>query len=221
MNVINQPVLCLNGAWQAIDTKTVKEAFIAMCGGDGEKNPPAMAMDMGFTPDADGNIDWDSPDYATPVDWNTWKTLPIRDYDLAVHTHNAVIRAPRVIVQPNYKDMPTVVPRPTKDAIRRRDGGVCQYTGRLLSNKEGNIDHVIPRARGGKNTFENMVWSAKEVNSAKADKTPQEAGLKLLRKPMPVRPIPRSAAITVAHHPSWVSFMTNVTEVRGAQPVEA
>lgn len=215
MNVINQPVLCLNGAWQVLQTKTVKEAFISMLGGDSGKNPPAMAIDMTFVADENGNIDWNNPEYANPVGWEVWKTLPIREYDLAINTGNMTIRAPRVIIQPNYAKMPVVQPRPTKDAIRRRDNGICQYTGKVISQREGNIDHVIPRAQGGKNTFENMVWSCKDINSSKADKTPKQAGLKLLRVPVAPKPVPRSSTITIAYHPSWVYFMDNVTEVRG------
>lgn len=214
MNVINQPVLCLNGAWQVINTKTVKEALIAMLGGARGKNPPALAIDMDFATDDSGAIDWNSPTNMIPVDWDKWRDLPVREYDLVINTGTRQIRAPRVIIQPNYHKMPTVTIRPTKDAIRKRDGSICQYSGKLLSNKEGNIDHVIPRAQGGKNTFENMVWSSVTINSAKADKTPAQAGLKLLRKPSAMKPIPRSSTITVAHHPSWVYFMDNVTEVR-------
>ena len=217
MNVINQPVLCLNAAWQVIDTKTVKDAFVAMLGGDGGKNPPAMAIDMTFPTDTDGNIDWNSPEYANPVDWTDWMKLPIRDYDLVVHTGNREIRAPRVIIQPNFAKMPVVMPRANKEAIRRRDGDVCQYSGVKISKKDGNIDHIIPRSKGGKNTFENQVWCHKDINSKKGDKFNHEAGLKLIRKPQAMRSMPRSAMITIAHHPSWVYFMDHVTEVRGVE----
>lgn len=217
MNIINQPVLCLNAAWQVIDTKTVKDAFIAMCGGVGGKNPPALALDMDYEVGPNGEIDWNNPTRSNPVGWADWQKLPIRDYDLVIHTRSSSIRVPRIIIQPNFGRMPVVTPRPTKEAIRRRDGGVCQYTGQLLTWKEGNIDHVIPRAQGGKNTFENMVWSHKDINSKKADKTPQQAGLRLIRKPSAPKSVPRSSVITVAHHPSWVYFMDNVTEVRGDQ----
>jgi 5-methylcytosine-specific restriction endonuclease McrA len=214
MNVLNQPVLALNQMWQSIGQKTVKEAFIAMLGGADGAAPPALAIDMSFIEGPDGAIDWNNPEYTQPVDWATWLTLPVRNYDLAVHTHNRTIRAPRVIIQPNYAKMPFIHPRPTKDAIRRRDGNKCQYTGRLLSWKESNIDHVIPRAQGGKNTFENMVLSSKEINSMKADKRPEQVGLKLLRKPLAPKSTPVSATLTIAHHPSWVPFLHHVTEVR-------
>jgi 5-methylcytosine-specific restriction endonuclease McrA len=214
MNVISQPVLCLNNLWQALNTKTVKEALISMLGGVDGNNPPALAIDMNFPVDENGSVDWDNPEYVQPVDWETWKNLPIRDYDLAIHTSNMTIRAPRVIIQPNYSKMPVVTPRPTKESIRKRDGGVCQYTGRQISWKDGNIDHVIPRTKGGKNTFENMVWCHKEINSKKGDKTPEQAGLKLIRKPKAPRAVPVSSTIQIAHHPSWIHFLDNVTEIR-------
>lgn len=215
MNVIHQPVLCLNGLWQALNTKTVKEAFIAMMGGIDGKSPAALAIDMNFPVDKDGNIDWDSPEYVQPVDWETWQKLPIREYDLAIHTSTMAIRAPRVIIQPNYSKMPVINPRPTKESIRKRDGGICQYTGKQLSWREGNVDHVIPRTKGGRNTFENMVWCHKDINSKKADRTPEQAGLKLIRKPQAPKAIPVSSTINIAHHPSWVHFLDNVLEVRG------
>lgn len=185
-----------------------------MLGGVDGNNPPALAIDMNFPVDENGSVDWDNPEYVQPVDWETWKKLPVRDYDLAIHTSNMTIRAPRVIIQPNYSKMPVVTPRPTKESIRKRDGGVCQYTGRQISWKDGNIDHVIPRTKGGKNTFENMVWCHKEINSKKGDKTPEQAGLKLIRKPKAPRAVPVSSTIQIAHHPSWIHFLDNVTEVR-------
>jgi 5-methylcytosine-specific restriction endonuclease McrA len=133
---------------------------------------------------------------------------------MEIHTHNMTIRAPRVIIQPNFAKMPTVKPRPTKDAIRRRDGGIDQYTGQVVSWKDGNIDHIIPRAQGGKNTFENMVWTHKDINTKKADRTPDQAGLKLIRKPTAPKALPISATLNVAHHPSWVHFLENVTHIK-------
>ena len=72
MNVINQPVLCLNGVWQALGTKTVKEALIAMLGGEKGNSPAAMAIDMVFPIDADGNVDWNNPEYTQPVGWEEY-----------------------------------------------------------------------------------------------------------------------------------------------------
>jgi len=214
MNVLNQPVMVINANWMQIQPKNVKDALTAMLGGVDGHSPAAMALDQEFEVNENGEVNWSNMLYANPVNWETWVTLPIRFYDLVINTGRMSIRAPRIIVQTNYGKMPTVTPRPTKDAIRKRDGGVCQYTGKALSWKEGNIDHVIPRAQGGKNTFENMVLSCNKLNSIKADKTPEQAGLKLLRKPYAPKSQAYSATQTIAYHPCWVPFMTHVTEVR-------
>ncbi|MEM9418789.1 MAG: HNH endonuclease [Planctomycetota bacterium] len=79
------------------------------------------------------------------------------------------------------------VTRPTLRLSRRnvylRDDYTCQYTGKRLPSSELNLDHVVPTSRGGKTTWENLVCCSVEVNSLKGDKTPEEAGLKLIRPP--------------------------------------
>jgi len=64
-----------------------------------------------------------------------------------------------------------------------RDDHTCQYCGVKLGKQGGTIDHVIPRARGGQTTYSNCVASCKSCNNKKADKTPEQAGLKLREKP--------------------------------------
>ena len=75
-------------------------------------------------------------------------------------------------------------------SIWARDGGKCQYTGRLLKPGEGNIDHVWPVSKGGKTSWQNCVLADKKVNTRKADKTPAESGLTLLREPTEPREVP-------------------------------
>ena len=117
-----------------------------------------------------------------PVTWEEWITLPIREQDEAVHTVRGQIRVPTVIVAVNYAKVPKKRPKLCAKNIRERDGNRCQYTGRVLRPDEGSLDHVVPRSRGGKDAWENLVWSAKEVNQRKADRLPHEAGLKLLSR---------------------------------------
>ena len=63
-----------------------------------------------------------------------------------------------------------------------RDSHQCQYCGRRVS-KTGTIDHVIPKSRGGKTDFANCVLSCGECNNYKANKTPEEAGMRLMKPP--------------------------------------
>jgi CRISPR/Cas system Type II protein with McrA/HNH and RuvC-like nuclease domain len=64
--------------------------------------------------------------------------------------------------------------------IFKRDGHTCQYCG---SKKNLTIDHVMPRSRGGQNTWKNMVTCCSRCNLYKGDKTPEEVGMKLKSQP--------------------------------------
>lgn len=68
---------------------------------------------------------------------------------------------------------------PSRKAILLRDGYTCVYCGRWLSHKNSTIDHVMPKSRGGKNTWENLVCSCESCNLKKGDRTPEEAGMKI------------------------------------------
>ena len=109
------------------------------------------------------------------------------------------IRVPTVIVAVNFAKVPKKRPKLCAKTIRERDGNRCQYTGELLKQDEGSIDHVVPRSRGGKDAWENLVWSSKDVNSRKGNRLPHEAGLKLLSVPRAPKELPASALIRNAH----------------------
>jgi len=69
----------------------------------------------------------------------------------------------------------------TKQNILRRDHKICQYCGK--TDALMTLDHLIPRSLGGKDTWENLVCACSSCNNKKGDRTPQEAGMKLLRQP--------------------------------------
>jgi len=190
-DILNQPtVLVLNRHWQPINVKTPTEAFCMIASGS------ATALDV-----QGGHC-------FTPARWDDWLKLPVRGHDNAVNTPRGPVRVPTVIVAVNYARIPLRRPRFGSRGIWERDGGVCQYTGRKLSPKEGNIDHVIPRSRGGKTSWDNCVLAHREVNSRKADRLPHEAGLQLLRQPGAPRVVPVSVLIRNRHDvPDWAHFL--------------
>ena len=98
----------------------------------------------------------------------TGSYCPFAISDRAVNTPRGPVRVPTVIIAVNYARVPLRRPRFGARGIWERDGGVCQYTGRKLDRKEGNIDHVVPRSRGGKTSWDNCVLAHREINSAKA-----------------------------------------------------
>lgn len=70
--------------------------------------------------------------------------------------------------------------RVNRNRIYRRDGGECVYCG---STKQLTLDHVIPKSKGGKNTWSNLVTCCHKCNLYKADRNPQEAGMNMRTKP--------------------------------------
>jgi len=183
-------VLVLNRNWQAINIRTPQDAFCQM----------ATNVATGLEIEGENHI--------RPVTWEEWITLPIRPQDNAVHTVRGEIRVPTVIVAVNYAKVPKKRPKLSAKNIRERDGNRCQYTGQLLKPEEGSLDHVLPRSRGGKDTWENLVWSSKEVNTRKADRLPHEAGLKLINVPRAPKELPVTALIRNAHGlAEWKLFL--------------
>src|SRR6266567_1015923 len=182
MNILTKAsVLVLNRNWQAINVRTPQEAFCMMA-----------------TNVATG-LEIEGEDHIRPVTWEEWITLPIRDGDNAVQTVRGPIRLPTVIVAVNFAKVPKKRPKLCAKTIRERDGNRCQYTGEVLKLEEGSLDHIVPRSRGGKDAWENLVWSNKDVNARKGNRLPQEAGLKLLSVPRAPKELPASALIRNAH----------------------
>jgi len=187
-NILNKAtVLVLNRNWQAINVRTPQEAFCMMA------TNVATALEIEF--DADGA----RAEALRPVTWQEWITLPIREQDQSVRTVRGEIRVPTVIVLATFAKVPKKRPKLCARTIRERDGNRCQYTGAILHPDDGNIDHIVPRSRGGKDTWENCVWSSRAVNSKKANRLPHEAGLKLLKQPKAVPELPVTALIRNAH----------------------
>lgn len=178
MNVLEQPVLVLNSAWMPIDEISVEAALSNICKG-------ALA-----------GIDTTT---MRVLKWSDWITLPIRINDLAIGSTRGPVRVPRVTVAA-YGGMPETRPK----TVAERDHHRCAYTGDYCP--DGTKDHVIPRSRGGSNGWENLVWSRRDINQRKANRTPAEAGLKLLIKP--TKPKPVKACLTIkARHPEWKPFV--------------
>ena len=193
-------VLVLNRNWQAINVRTPQEAFCMMA------TNVATALEIeGEAPVGSQGDSFRTPHSALrtstvrPVSWQEWITLSIRPQDNAMHTVRGPIRVPTVIVAVNYARVPKKRPKLCARSIRERDGNRCQYSGRVLRPEEGSLDHVVPRSRGGKDAWENLVWSSKEVNARKGNRLPHEAGLRLLSVPRAPKELPITALIRNAH----------------------
>lgn len=90
---------------------------------------------------------------------------------------------PSALVLKSYVHVPYFKVFPSRKNVFRRDGYICQYTGERLNHKTATVDHIVPRSKGGKNTWENMVTCKRGVNQRKGSRSLKESGLKLIRQP--------------------------------------
>jgi hypothetical protein len=166
-------VLILNKHWIPINTTTASHSFTLM-----------------YTDNAKGILV--EEDSIVPLTWNEWVNLKANDNDRKIKTVNGFIKIPNVIVLNHYDKIPRQIIKFTQKNLWERDNFTCQYTGKKISKLTGNIDHIIPKSQGGKTSWENCVLAHKEINAIKADRTPEQAGLKLLKKPSAPRIMPVS-----------------------------
>jgi len=165
-------VLVLNKHWQAISIISPADAFSHMA----TENAEALLIEGKET--------------MQPISLEEWFDLPVRPSDHSIGISSGSVRVPTVIVLRSYAQMPMYEPKFCLKNIWLRDHGYCQYSGRKLSPAEASIDHVIPSSRGGDTSWENCVLADRHLNSKKGAKTPEEAGLRLKRKPFAPKPVP-------------------------------
>jgi 5-methylcytosine-specific restriction endonuclease McrA len=200
-------VLDVNGVHLPIDERSVRDGITAMMG-----ESPAVAFDIDYDLGRDGRPVFSAPTSCRPVSWDEWITLPVRPWDIVIQSARRLFRAPTVIKAPEYTGMPHVRPRLCPKAVYERDNWVCQYSGRRLKPSEASLDHVIPRDRGGRDTWENLVTCDRKINSWKGNRLNSECGLKLLRKPAAPHGMPRCHSIRKARHPDWMLFLTAIAD---------
>jgi len=188
---LNQQVLVLNRLWQAVNICTAKRALTLLFEGRAQV---VMA-------DTDGSFQ--------TFNFTQWKDLSQQEaHPEHIHTISFKIRVPRVILLLLYDRFPKKEVKFTRHNIFERDKNTCQYCGHIFDRRDLNLDHVTPRDRGGPTNWENIVCSCVPCNTRKGNRTPLEAGMRLIRKPK--RPKWRPFVqihLGVQHHDSWKHFI--------------
>jgi 5-methylcytosine-specific restriction endonuclease McrA len=101
-----------------------------------------------------------------------------------LHAARASLPVPLVIRLVYYVRIPhPVVLAPTRKSVALRDNYTCQYCGATPGRTFLTLDHVVPRSRGGQTTWENVITACRACNMRKGDRTPEEAGLALRKRP--------------------------------------
>jgi len=189
--LLNQHVLVLNRLWQAVNICTVRRALTLLFEGHAQV---VLSNDDGV--------------YNT-FNFNQWRDFSHKEpHPESIHTISFRIRIPRVILLGVFDRMPKKEVKFTRHNIFERDLNTCQYCGKVFERKDLNLDHVVPRDRGGPTTWENIVCSCIACNTKKANRTPYEAAMHLIRKPK--RPKWRpfvQVNLGFNHHDSWKRFL--------------
>lgn len=182
--MINSAVLVLNRYYQPVHVTSVKRAFSLLYQG------VAKAIDAQYR----------------LYEFDDWAALSATQD--CITTINRTIRVPRVLVLSAYDHLPRGRVRFSRLNIYARDNDTCQYCGKSLPRSELNLDHVLPRSQGGKTTWENVVCSCVPCNLKKGGRTPEQADMRLLKKPVRPRwtPLFRGATRKVTYR-EWLPFL--------------
>jgi len=201
----HRKVLVLNKGWEAINVVTLEDALKKVCGTYKNGEPKAEIVDClnGFRewtwadwrdliphpnacPSCRKLLDHDQMEMAELDSGRSvlhCKACQVPVGEEGIKSPNAILRIPTVIKLTRYDRKPAAKIHYNRRTIYRRDNNTCQYCGRRPGTKELSIDHVLPRAQGGKTTGENVVVACTDCNAKKADRTPEQAKMKLLKKP--------------------------------------
>jgi len=222
MSEINSPVLVINSGWTAIHSKSMKDAIADVF------SEVAEIVEHATTNIVAG--DQIVSTFGSYYDWPSWTQLSqhaipqlqnlakearlkndIKTAELyeprVVYTTRGPVRGPEVIRLPNYNDVPDMEIRLTRRNLLLRDGFTCQYCGKRVTINTFTVDHVMPRSKGGQGTWTNFAVACFPCNVKKRDRTPQEAGMRLLSKPGKPKWYPLTMRFHHKMPVSWERFL--------------
>ena len=196
--MLDRRVLVLNRHWQPVNIVGMRRAVALIFTGQA-----AMILRDGTGPATLGLESWIEHSRRKP---------PARG--LAAGT--LTLHAPEVLLLSEYERAPRHEVRFSRHNVFRRDECRCQYCGGRFDEAELNLDHVVPRDRGGRTVWENIVTACLRCNARKADRLPHQAGMKLAHAP--ARPSWRSftaRSFSAEERAAWADFWPLEEKRRG------
>lgn len=159
--MLTSPVLVLNRSYLPVTVTSVRRALVLLY--------------QGYA----GVIGEEYRDY----DFGDWIHLKVEHHHETVGLIDRRVRVPRILRLKQYDKVPARKIRFSRQNVFLRDNNTCQYCGVSHAKGKLNIDHVVPRSRGGKTTWENVVCCCLDCNHRKGGFLPQEVGMSLRRHP--------------------------------------
>ena len=116
----------------------------------------------------------------------TEKAYAVELYETYVRSARQIFQLPSVIALKKFVNVDFLRPVCSRKNIILRDGNICQYCGGDFPTDDLTMDHIVPKSQGGEKSWKNIVASCKPCNQKKGNRTPEQAGMKLLREPKPL-----------------------------------
>tara|TARA_X000000950_G_scaffold174545_1_gene212165 strand:+ start:478 stop:1068 length:591 start_codon:yes stop_codon:yes gene_type:complete len=189
----NFQTLVLNRLWQAVNVVGVERAFSLLA----LEHAQVIYAEDGSFRVFDG------------AGWFAFsKDLETAPGSRVIRTVSQQVVVPTVLLLRGYDRMLMQEMKFNRQNLLERDDFRCQYCGKNFPVKELNMDHVVPRDRGGGTTWENVVISCIKCNSKKSNRSPKEAGMRLLKEPKrpPRRPF-MSSLYGKPMEETWTHFI--------------
>jgi 5-methylcytosine-specific restriction endonuclease McrA len=161
-NVLQRPTLVLNRNWQPVNIASVARALTLVW------NESARFVD---------------PQTYEMFEWEDWAQLEVLHGKPFIQAVSQRFRVPEVITLTNFSRLPNSHVTFSRRNIFKRDHFTCQYCGHQPAQDELTIDHVVPRSQGGQSTWENCVLACLDCNQLKADRSPEQAKLRMRKVP--------------------------------------
>ncbi|MCG3129603.1 MAG: hypothetical protein FLDDKLPJ_00337 [Phycisphaerae bacterium] len=195
-------VLMLNAHYLALRIISVRRAFSLLFKRFADDRPAAEIVHV-----EDGR--YVSYDFRDWTELSAFREAFERDKHEWIRTVRRDIAVPKIIRVLSYGRMPRHLIKFNRRNIFARDENTCQYCGRKFSLRDLSLDHVVPRSRGGSNTWENIVCACLKCNVHKGGRTPEEAGMRLVRPAQKPRHNPMlHLKLSDQRYASWRHFVS-------------
>ncbi len=199
-SVLDSSVLVLNKFFTAVHIVNAKRAFVLLF----KESAEVISIDNGQYNSYDFSRWVEISAYRDKCRWREEEEFE------SVNTFSIEIRVPKIIRLVFYDKFPKSYVKFNRKNIFARDENRCQYCGKRFPLSELSLDHVVPRSQGGGNSWTNIVCACTECNKHKGGRRPDEAGVKLIRKPVKPKHCPNLRLRLSSHkYKSWKQFLDN------------
>lgn len=168
LTISQRKCLVLNKNWRPVATIPLEDAICKVFSNYDDGTPKARIIE---------------PETYRTFTWNDWSKIKPLASDEKIASANMVLRIPEIILLSRYEKMPKPKVHFSRRTLYKRDKSQCQYCGCRPGSDELTIEHVVPKSKGGLTTWENCVLACVPCNRRKANRTPEQANMKLLKEP--------------------------------------